>query len=541
VLGARRFRPHPLPHDPHVTRSEHRYDADDEALALALTARDSVALEVEVAPGVFEAVDGPFRSYERRVTSERVGDHHEVTETLEFQLAIPVFGWMFVAPVRHSLRPGQSSTKPPWWSPPDRIDRRAGNVLGLLCALSVVAGYLGILLSQTITFAADEFGSTDSQQGLALAATRLGVILSMGMIAIADRKGRRSALVVGLQIGCLLMATTALAPNLAAFATSQTLARGFVSAAFVLLGIFAVEEMPAGSRAYAVSVMSMSGALGGGMVLLLLPLADLGPEAWRAIYLMPLVWFVVVRRLGHHLPESQRYERAELTDADDIESHTPEARSSHRRRLLLLAGSGLLGSLFFAPASQFFNEFLREERSFEAWQITVFQVLTNLPGGIGIVVGGKLADTRGRRLVGSVALVGGVGATVIMYNVTGPSMWVWSIIGALLGAAVIPALSVYGPELFPTNLRGKANSVITLMGVVGSVVGLVVMGVLSDRWGSFGPAVAVLAIGPAILAMLVLLFYPETAHRELEDINPEDAVLRSIPIPDDEERDGYRP
>jgi hypothetical protein len=34
------------------------------------------------------------------------------------------------------------------------------------------------------------------------------------------------------------------------------------------------------------------------------------------------------------------------------------------------------------------------------------------------------------------------------------------------------------------------------------------------------------ALGPVIVAALVAVKYPETAHRELEDINPEDAHLQ---------------
>ena len=34
--------------------------------------------------------------------------------------------------------------------------------------------------------------------------------------------------------------------------------------------------------------------------------------------------------------------------------------------------------------------------------------------------------------------------------------------------------------------------------------------------------IAILAVGPAILVVLILVFYPETAHRELEDLNPSD-------------------
>jgi len=35
---------------------------------------------------------------------------------------------------------------------------------------------------------------------------------------------------------------------------------------------------------------------------------------------------------------------------------------------------------------------------------------------------------------------------------------------------------------------------------------------------------AILAAGPLLLVLLILVAYPETAGRELEDINPEDRL-----------------
>jgi MFS family permease len=168
------------------------------------------------------------------------------------------------------------------------------------------------------------------------------------------------------------------------------------------------------------------------------------------------------------------------------------------------------------------NEFLRDERGFSAARISLFTVLTNTPGAIGIVVGGRLADTRGRRLVGAVGLAGGTLFTVAMVLAGGWPMWALSVLGAVVGAATVPALGVYGPELFPTSLRGRANGIIAVLGVTGSVIGLLVAGILSDRWDGLGPALAVLSVGPLLMAILVLVAYPETAHRELEDLNPED-------------------
>ena len=122
------------------------------------------------------------------------------------------------------------------------------------------------------------------------------------------------------------------------------------------------------------------------------------------------------------------------------------------------------------------------------------------------------------------AVAGGVGLTVVMYVSAGWALWVASAVGSIVGAAAVPALGVYGPELFPTTSRGRTNGIISAVGVVGSSVGLLLAGSLADEFGTFGPAMALLAIGPAILAVLVITAYPETAHLELEEINPEDRV-----------------
>jgi hypothetical protein len=50
----------------------------------------------------------------------------------------------------------------------------------------------------------------------------------------------------------------------------------------------------------------------------------------------------------------------------------------------------------------------------------------------------------------------------------------------------------------------------------------VLVGRLADRWSDFGGAMTVVAIAPLVVVGLVVLLYPETAHRSLEELNPED-------------------
>jgi MFS family permease len=261
----------------------------------------------------------------------------------------------------------------------------------------------------------------------------------------------------------------------------------------------------------------MAAALGAGFCVMALPLADLGDDGWRFLYLLPLLGLPLCASVARALPETRRF----------AVRHGDVPLAGHGQRLALLGVSTFLLAMFTAPASQFLNEFLRDERDFSALRIAIFTVATNTPGGIGVVVGGRLADVRGRRAVAAVGIVGGVGATVLMYLASGPALWAWSLVGAVVGAATIPALGVYGPELFPTSLRGRASGLIGVLAVIGSGIGLLAAGELSDRLDGLGPALSLLALGPAVVAVLVLALYPETADTELEDLNPEDRAVAS--------------
>ena len=164
--------------------------------------------------------------------------------------------------------------------------------------------------------------------------------------------------------------------------------------------------------------------------------------------------------------------------------------------------------------------------------VALFALLTSTPAGIGIVVGGRLADTRGRKVVGSVSAICGTALLIGSFSLRGPAMWVAATLGGIVMAPLDPIAKVYGPELFPTSLRAKAAGMIATTAMAGSVVGLIAAGALRDAFGSFGPAMAILALGPAATAVLVALRFPETARRELEDLNPEDRLPdRDAPAP----------
>jgi MFS family permease len=317
----------------------------------------------------------------------------------------------------------------------------------------------------------------------------------------------------------------AFAPNLAVLAASQTVGRACGASIAFLIIIMAAEEMPSGSRAFSVSLLTVTAALGVGGVVLFLKIADLSPGAWRIFFFAPVLFIIPIRRLSRSLPETRRYEVLEAEeDLPDLIARPTTRNRSHVYRFCVLAGSTFLFNIFLAPAGAYQNDFLRTELGFDGLALTLFIVLTSVPPGISIVVGGRLADRFGRRLVGAIGTAGGTAGTVLMFTSTGWSVWIWSSIATVFGAAAVPALGVYGPELFPTGSRGKAGGGLTVISVGGSVIGLLAAGRLHDQFSTWAKPMMILAIAPVFVVLIVLLLYPETAHKTLEDLNPEDAA-----------------
>ena len=246
--------------------------------------RCDIVAERAVGEDRFEAEGGPFRHYERRLSMTELGpedsDDHEggswqLVETTAYRLAVPVWAWLFHFPVKHALR-RRREVYGYWWAPPDRIDARASTVLGLLCTVQVLDGYLGTVLSQTLTFAADEFGHGNTAQGIVLAVVRVGVLVALASVALADRHGRRRLLLATGTASCVVTALGALSPGLWFLGGTQLLARGLSTALGILIVVLAAEEMPARSRAWAMSVLVLCAGLGSGMAVWVLPVADQG-------------------------------------------------------------------------------------------------------------------------------------------------------------------------------------------------------------------------------------------------------------------------
>jgi MFS family permease len=497
------------------------WSKDPDQLASLAEPRDDVLVEAAVeSTGTgtdtnlreFVQTDGPFTTYRRRLeTSNDV-----VVETTTYSIIIPWFGWLFRWPVRRVL--GRQLSYRAWWAPPDRLDAQQVLVLGLLAAASMSAAFIHTLFTQTVNFAADEFGVDDTGIGIAGAVVRGGILIALPAAVIADRIGRRRVIVFIAWLGPLLSLLGALAPSFAVLVLTQTLARPMGIALAFLVGVVAAEEMPRNSRAYAISILAMAAGFGAGVAVLSLRLADIGEGGWRYVYLISIVWCIVALDLTRRLPETRRFEAAHIA----AKERPPRL---NRRRFALLATVAFAGNIFIAPASFFQNRYLTDIHDFSGGMIGIFSIAVGTPASIGLILGGRIADTSGRRRLIAFALPLSTAAVVGAYMVGGPQLWMLSLVGAMLGSAAYPALAVYRAELFPTGNRGRATGFVTASALIGGMGGLIATGWLLDANWSYGSVMALMALGQVVVTILVITAYPETAHLELETLNPEDVPI----------------
>lgn len=474
---------------------------------------DERIVESSASGSTFVQQLGPFEEYQRRVSVE----DDRLVERTDFSIAIPWFGWLFGPLVtrriarRHRL--ADLDRRPPW-APPDVLTERQVHVLGLLAAASLLSAFINTLFTQTVAFAGDDLGVGDWGRGVGGTVVRLGIVFGLPAALAADRIGRRRVIVVLAHVAPVVAALGALAPNFAALVATQTISRPLGLALDLLVAVVAAEEMPRSSRAYAVSILAMANGLGAGFAVVTLPLADLGDSGWRLVYALAVVWLVVAVDLTRRLPETHRF-------AAHVARERPPA-TMQRRRLAIQMAVAFFGNVLLAPASFFQNSYLKDERGFSAAMVAVFTLVTSAPGVIGLVIGGRVADRRGRRRLAVVCVPIGAALIASSFHFAGPSMWSAAIAGAVVAATAYPSLAVYRTELFPTGRRGRAAFLILASALIGGSLSLLATGALLDRDVPYGTVMTTLVFGPLIVALIVWRTYPETAHRELEEINPDD-------------------
>jgi MFS family permease len=384
----------------------------------------------------------------------------------------------------------------------------------LMWLVGVFQGFAQSHASATVPFTRSALGLTEGEMSLVLAVTRIAGFGALAFTAWGDRRGRRLPFLVAFTLITGASLLTAFTTTPWQFAAAQGLLRIGSAAGGTLAVVLLAEAVAPRMRAFSLSLFGAGGSFGAGLALLVLPLADLGPESWRIPFALGGVGLAIVPFLARRVGESAVFE--EIRRGPRVR-FVELARGPFAARFWPVSGAALLAAAYTTVALAFSTERLVGSLGLSTGTAVAVSLAGGTAGGIGFFVGGRLADTLGRRIVsvGSLAVttVGGVG----LYWLTELVVIVPAIaVSTFASFAYVPAAAAHRAELFPTEVRATAGAAAVYLGMVGSALGLLIGRVTIDAFG-LSETVTLLALG-MIAAVWLTLLLPETRGQALDQV-----------------------
>ena len=201
-------------------------------------------------------------------------------------------------------------------------------------------------------------------------------------------------------------------------------------------------------------------ALGVGIALgvIFLPFADLGDYGWRISFArerrraaLPTLRRATAERRGATRRSSGRQCGAASSARCSIHVSRHDSCCSVWWRLSRTSSS--------APSSQLTNRYLTRAHDFSNSDVAGFRTVTaGLPGLIGVLLAGRLAESRGRRPVAIVGLLVATAFQMTFFVANDDALlWIAPTIAIVAAACAGLALGTLDTELFPTEARGTSN------------------------------------------------------------------------------------
>ena len=396
------------------------------------------------------------------------------------------------------------------FGPGTRYRRQDRRLLALMYLAGLFQGYAQTQAVNTLPFVRIAFDLSGSDMSRLFAIARIGALIAVVYAVFGDRWGRRGPFLVAYLMLLLATGATALAISPTLYTLLQVLARMGAAAMAMLATVLIAEQMRWNNRAWAISFYSTAVALGSGAGLLALPVAQLNEDGWRLLFGASIVGLPFYLLLRFQVRESSVFRFHERPA-----SFLYPLYGRYAGRFWLAALYGLSVSAFSAVAVTFAFDHMVNGLGFSTPEAARIMLIGGTVGGLGFFVGGRLADSLGRKPAIVLALLTGMAGGIAFY-------W-WSSPDLLLGAAALsafgssiahPVSSTQRTELFPTTIRTTASQWLHSVAVLGSILGLYIAGFTIDLLG-LPTTVSILGSG-VLLAILVQTFIPETLGSQMK-------------------------
>lgn len=193
--------------------------------------------------------------------------------------------------------------------PVTRTHRLATVVIGLGLFFDAYENFLAATISKVLQ---GDLDLTQTELNLLLGSAFVGQFLgAVVMGRLADRIGRRPAFMINLAIYSLFSLVGAFSPNATVLVISRFVAGIGIGAEYALADSYLSDLMPRHARgrfiswAYTVSFLGVPAV--GLLAYWLVPLAPLGIDGWRLLFVIGSLGSLAVWIVRRHLPESARW------------------------------------------------------------------------------------------------------------------------------------------------------------------------------------------------------------------------------------------
>jgi len=408
-------------------------------------------------------------------------------------------------------------------------------ILGLMNIIDIFTSNAGPLVA---SFVVDEFFISKgvpenvayATYGAAMALLSLFFIAGLAVRYIADRYGRRPALIIniiGMTIGAII---TIISQDFLTFFIGAIFGAVFLTADIQML--LMNEECPAEKRSQFVTSVMIMGLVGALLVIFMRYLFMSGANPnWRALYILTVIGGIIVTILAMFtLKESSIYltmkarREANPEKFPEKESFGKAMKSVFKlnnfRTIIMILMVSILGILGGFVARAYWEPYMSQNFTFnEVNIIYIIRYLISIPFGIMI---GRINDKKGRKA--------GLYTTLIC----APVFLILCILTVSLGNVLITGL-LYGlfiysiwltptttgtmiNELTPTQYRGTV-SIFSLLFAYVLIAGFVIFFSIMVLWLSFETVFIISTVPGCLIALIIVIKkLPETKATDLTKV-----------------------
>ena len=391
-----------------------------------------------------------------------------------------------------------------------QFDRR---VVAIIWVAGLIQGFSQSQASASLPFTRDGLGLSEGEMSLLLGLARIGAFAALPLGWMGDHRGRRRPFLLAVTLIVAGGSLAGLAVEAWQFGLMHGVLRTGTAAASGLAIVILAETVSPVVRAYSISFFGAAVSFGSGLALMVVPLGDAGGQSWRIPHLLTAVGVLALPVLIRRVPETPLYE------LEPQGGHWRELASGPwAPRFWRIAVINILASAYGAIGAAFATERLINDVGVSTGQAVIILLAGGTAGGIGFFIGGRLADTWGRRNTSVMALLASVAGGVALYTAT--TLWI-VVFAALISAfgtfAFVPSGGSHRSELFPTHLRSSANTAASNAALAGSGLGLLFGTLTIDRFG-LSETIYLLAIGATMAAVLTATL-DETRGQDLTAVS----------------------